>query len=94
MTSITLSELKENYPNIKFINLLVNNKWQEVLLDTLDITKTKKLFDVDCISYYAYDKNGNLLNPITQLETIKKAKVKLFDRVKLDDVNYNVILEA
>jgi len=92
MKSITQKELKENYPNIKFINLLVNNKWQEVLLDTFDITKTKKMFGADCISYYAYDKKGNLLNAITQVKTIKKAKVKLFDRVKLDDVNYKVIL--
>ena len=94
MTTITLSDLKQNYPNIKFINLLVNNEWQEVLIDTFDITKTRKLFGVDCISYYAYDKKGTLLNPVSQLQTIKRANVRLWDREKKDEVTYKVILEA
>ena len=91
MNTITQKELTKNYPNIKFFNLLVNNTWYEVISDTFDITKTKKLFGVDCISYYAYDKKGNLLNPVSQLETIKKATVKLWNREKQKEVTYQVL---
>lgn len=92
MKSITQKELQENYPNYKFFNLLVQNVWYEVLIDTFNITKTHKMFGVDCVSYYAYDKKGTLLNPITQVETIKRANVKLWDREKQKEVTYKVIL--
>ena len=92
MKSITQKELQENYPNTKFFNLLVQNVWYEVIVDTFDLTKTKKMFGVDCVSYYAYDKKGTLLNPISQVETIKRANVRLWDREKQKEVTYKVIL--
>lgn len=91
--SISLAELKDKNPNLKFIELHFNKKygWVDVDINKFNPSKTIKIFGDECTSFKATTKKGEQLIPIVALTRIK-ARVKLFDKETIDNKTYKIKL--
>ena len=88
--SITLAELKDNNPNLKFIEIhLKKIGWVDVDVNTFNPNKTSKLFGDECLSFKATTKKGKQILPIIA-KTLVKARVKIFDKETMDDKTYKI----
>lgn len=88
---ITLTELKNNYPNLNFIEVHCGKDmgWVCADINNFNPSKTSKVFGDTCISFKGFDRNGNPIIPIVALSLVK-ARVKLFDRQTLNNKTYKI----
>lgn len=89
--SITLAELKDNNPNLNFIEIYFNKKygWVDVDINNFNPSKTKKILGDVCTSFKGTTKKGKLLMPIVAISKIK-ARVKIWDKETMDNKTYKI----
>ena len=89
--SITLAELKENNPNLNFIEVHIGKEhgWLDVDINKFNPSKTLKVFGDICTAFKATNKKGEEIIPIVALSCIK-ARVKIWDKETMDNKTYKI----
>ena len=90
MKTITLKELKQNYPNKLWIETKRkgDNKYRETKLNTFT-GKRVLMFDNECISFSCYE-GKKLIIPIVNANFVK-ARVQIWNRETKENEYYKVI---